>query len=783
MINFKQWITWTTRTDPQTGKVIKLPTDPRTGKACNAHDSTLWVSHTEAVATGRPVAFVFTDHDPYFFLDIDDCREPDGSWSQTAAWLCQSLAGCAVEVSQSGSGLHIFGTIPPDCRDMAHGCDSKVLGSQFYTGNRFAAVTGQGWTGDADYTPDPTTYRYIIDTWFPRVSGPVGAVPAEWTTAPCDDWRGPDDDQELIDRMLRSRSTKSVMGLSVTLRQLWQADDTALAEAYPDVRGDQGRAWDWSQADGALCQHLAFWTGRDCARMDRLWGMSALGQRDKWRDRPEYRQRTILRAVGLCKNVYKARDMMPDPAPEPLADTGGMRMGFQFLAPQDQVELFKGCVYVRDVHRVFTPDGDLLKPDQFKAEYGGYVFALDSISDKTTRNAWEAFSESQAMRFPSVHSTCFRPEHAPGAVVAHEGRRYVNTYVPVQTECSTGDPGPFLDLLGRLMPHPHDRDIILAYMAAVVQYPGVKFQWSPLIQGAQGNGKSFIGSCLAFAVGERYTHMPDPKDLGNVFNSWLCGKLLIVVEEVYTRDRVDTIETLKWMVTNLRVPVQGKGRDQITGDNRANFIMMSNHKDAIIKTKDDRRFAVFYTAQQSAVDIQSAGMGGSYFPQLYAWARGGGYAVVNQYLRGYQIPDALNPAKDAHRAPETTSTGEAVECSRGAVEQHIIEACDEGRPGFCGGWISTMALGRLLDGLRVKMAVRRRGDMLRDLGYIPHQALSNGRVSTVIPYEGGKPCLYLRAGHVALNETCPRKITSLYCTAQGYEAGPPVATGVVGVGI
>src|SRR3546814_2632418 len=50
--------------------------------------------------------------------------------------------------------------------------------------------------------------------------------------------------------------------------------------------------------------------------------------------------------------------------------------------------------------------------------------------------------------------------------------------------------------------------------------------------------------------------------------------------------------------SDLRVEIQAKGQDQVTGDNRANFILTSNHKDAIVKTVNDRRYCVLFTAQQ-----------------------------------------------------------------------------------------------------------------------------------------------------------------------------------------
>src|SRR5262249_47879545 len=51
---------------------------------------------------------------------------------------------------------------------------------------------------------------------------------------------------------------------------------------------------------------LAFWTGRDAVRMELLFSASTLGQRRKWRERPDYRQRTIGAAIASCATVYSA---------------------------------------------------------------------------------------------------------------------------------------------------------------------------------------------------------------------------------------------------------------------------------------------------------------------------------------------------------------------------------------------------------------------------------------------------------------------------------------------
>jgi len=755
MAEYRQFLTYILVPQPD-GKMNKIPTDPRTGKACDPHNPSTWVDYETASAAG-PVAFVFTDQDPFFFFDIDHCKQPDGQWNSVATWACQQFAGCAVEVSQSGEGLHIFGVAP---EDLPHGCNSDPLNSQFYTSKRFVALTFTGLTGDISFTPPVETYRGLISNYFTQTPGSV-VTDANWTTEPDPEWYGPEDDSELMAKAFKSKSAKAILGVGVTLKQLWEADEAALAGVYPS----DNDVFNWSQADAALCSHLAFWTGKDCERIQRLWEASALGQRDKFHDRPGYVQTTILRAVSMCKAVYKGKKPLPEPAPY-VAPTdcavGEVRLGYQFLAPEDQLSLFDGCVYVLDIHQSFVPSGDLLKPEQFRALYGGYNFALDSVNSKTTKNAWEVFTESQALRFPKAGSICFRPELPPGQIIYQDGRALVNSYVPVAVDCTEGDAGPFLDLMNRLLPDPRDREVLLAYMAACVQHVGKKFQWAPLMQGAQGNGKTFIATCLSRAIGERYTHLVNPKDVGNVFNAWVQGKLLAVIEEVYTSDNADMIEDLKPLITNKRIPIQGKGANQTTGDNRANFFMCTNHKDAIKITRNDRRFCVFYTPQQEAEDIKRDGMWGNYFPELYEWGDSGGFAIVAWYLKNYQIPAALNPAGECHRAPITTSTEEAFENSLGVWEQKVRESCEEGIPGFIGGWVSSMAVSKLFDG---KISTAKRTEILKNLGYE-----SVGRANNAILYEGGKPVLYVKSGHLALNIKSMAERVRVYCEAQGYLA-------------
>lgn len=768
-----QYILW--KTAVRDGKTVKLPVSPHTLDTCDAHDRSNWISYEQAhqvitVAQGYGIGYVFSKDDPYFFVDIDHCLE-NGKWSAVANDLMGRLSGSYVEVSQSREGLHIIGKYA-QCKE--HACKNKILGIEMYTDGRFCALTGINAIGNAE-TDVTTNINGVADYYFSTESNVSEGGALDWRTTPVSEWSGTEDDDELIKIMLNAKSGASVFGDKASLSDLWNCNVPVLSKAYPDGFGN--RSYDESSVDGALALHLAFWTGKNHERIKNLMLRSQL-VRDKWTSRDDYLSRTISNAVNLCTNVYKSGKIITEPVVEPT-----IREGFQFLTVTQQIEFFKGCVYILSLHRIYTPNGDLLKPEQFRVAYGGYIFALDSGSEKTTKNAWEVFTESQAISFPKVSGICFRPELSAGAIIEEENHTLLNTYVPVDIHSQYGDVSPFITHLHKVLPNGQDAEILLSYMAACVQYKGVKFQWAPVLQGCEGNGKTLFITCLSYAVGNRYTHLPNAQELGgngSKFNSWIQNKLFIGVEEIYVSDRREVADALKPLITNARIEIQGKGIDQVTGDNRANFLLCTNHKDAILKSKNDRRYCVLYTAQQSKDDmikegwLTRAGTVTEYFPNLYNWLRAGGYAAVTHYLENYDIPDALNPATKCHRAPVSSCLDEVLRISMGSVEQEVLEAIDMGEVGFRGGWISSAMLGNMLEekGRAKQMPPIKRRKMLEEMGFIPVSGLKDGRTNTIIMMEGCKPRLYLQKGHIYHNITSGAEIVEKYMKDQGYSYVP-----------
>lgn len=784
---YKQFLTYKlVPSTKQPGKMDKFPTDPLTGEVCNAHDRNRWSTFEVAAANyarhGHGVAFVFADTDPFWFLDIDGAYDGQ-AWSNVATTLCAEFAGCAVEVSQSGKGLHIFGTgaVPE------HGCKNNPLHLEFYHELRFVALTGNHASGSITHTP--ANLSQLVNRYFPPGSDQDTSVGADWwSTEPVSEWNGPTDDTTLLQRALRSKSAASVFGGDrASFADLWDADTAVLAAAYPDDK----HPYNASSADQALAQHLAFWTGKNAERIKTLMLESGL-VRDKWDRRgDDYLARTIRVACSWQKDVLT--DPPPSASPFDLAasdmpySTEALRVSDRtLLQPDDQVRFFKGCVYVADEHKIMLPNGQLVDSARFNAIYGGRSFVMDGGNTRVVKKAFEAFTESQVYRFPRADTTCFRPMEKPGEILREAGLTRVNIYRPCEVKRSSGDPGRFLHHLAKLVPDEKDRNILLGYMACIVQHQGHKLQWAPLLQSTTGTGKGLIGIAIKKAIGRTLCYSPRAEEIGNNFNFWLTGHTFYCVDEIYIPDkRTDLLEVLKPMITGDEEgqEVTKKGVDSEMRDTCGNFWFNTNYQNALKKDKHDRRIAEFFAPQQDPdIDLPAWGMTSEYLLDLVHWLKGtdeyagrpSGYSIVADYLWTMPIMREFDPRKDT-RAPKTTSTMRALEVNKGRVEQEVAELIAMGNQGFRGGWVSSGAFRNLLREMKISIPLTRHQEILKQLGYVPHPALPDGRVNNPVLPDGTRVRLYVDVRQQELLKIDePSRVAEAYSVAQQFLPGATV---------
>lgn len=248
----------------------------------------------------------------YWCVDIDSCVSfaADGSplLNDVASAAFAALPGVMGEYSSSMRGLHFFGrgALPDGHKVRGKGMPD---GMELYSRERGIAfgLSGQAW-GSADVQ--------CVPPWI--VMGAADDAPSiERAGGRMAKWRGPENDDELIAKMLARREGALMLRGGVTLRQLWEGDAAAISRHWPDAADKGGRC---SEADAALASHLAWWTGADVERMLRLMWRSGL-VRDKWSDsrHRNYVVDTCTNAAAACTDCYVLRELPQLPPPPPPA--------------------------------------------------------------------------------------------------------------------------------------------------------------------------------------------------------------------------------------------------------------------------------------------------------------------------------------------------------------------------------------------------------------------------------------------------------------------------------
>ncbi|MCP4365491.1 MAG: hypothetical protein GY800_09365, partial [Planctomycetes bacterium] len=218
-----------------------------------------------------------------------------------------------------------------------------------------------------------------LEEEFNRVA-PAGANnPMEWTDEPVPEWHGYKQDKKLIEKMLKRDEAAGMLG-KCTIRDLWERNEEKLAVRYPpDPNGRD--SFNHSDADYALLAHLAYYTGKNCERMQKLFEKSALA-RDNGEKGALYQRDSILKMVALCTDVDGSKSHVP-------TTTGGVTN--IVTIEQQQQDTFKDMVLVKSSNAVYSPDQPFeLNKEQFNAIHGGAFYEMGSEQVKNSKHAWDA---------------------------------------------------------------------------------------------------------------------------------------------------------------------------------------------------------------------------------------------------------------------------------------------------------------------------------------------------------------------------------------------------------
>ena len=267
LVKCPQWVCWDYRM--RHGKMTKIPFQPN-GEPASSTDATTWHSfeHCHAAAYRfSGIGIVLTNG--LTGIDLDHHVDAQSGLSELACRLVTQL-NTYTEITPSGRGLHLLfrGVIPEGRRRQ------DQVGFEWYGTARYFTVTGCHLVGTPLTLAHPD--QEVLHAIQAEVFGTTNKPELRLCTSP-----GISNDMGLLQRAMAARNGDRFTAL-------WAGDTSAYA-------GDHSRA------DLALCRILAFWTGGDTARIDRLFRQSKL-MRPKWdkrhyADGRTYGQATITKAL------------------------------------------------------------------------------------------------------------------------------------------------------------------------------------------------------------------------------------------------------------------------------------------------------------------------------------------------------------------------------------------------------------------------------------------------------------------------------------------------------
>ena len=248
-----KWVCW--RNVDKNGKKTKIPS----GSVSNP---STWMSFEEAFTKYKNekfdgVGFVFTEDDPYCFLDLDNCYNTKmAGWAEEILKKLNSYS----EISHSGRGIHVIvkAKIPL-------GCGNRKENFEIYDRRRYCALTGKIIDG---YPTTIESRQKEIEELCVKIftSQADSKIPAKISQQ----------DYEIIDKIKTSKQSDKFFKL---------------------YNGDTSDYKSESEADLALVSIIAFYT-KDREQILRILQRSALWD-EKW-ERGDYQARTINKAlVGI----------------------------------------------------------------------------------------------------------------------------------------------------------------------------------------------------------------------------------------------------------------------------------------------------------------------------------------------------------------------------------------------------------------------------------------------------------------------------------------------------
>lgn len=230
------------------------------------------------------------------------------------------------------------------------------------------------------------------------------------------------------------------------------------------------------------------------------------------------------------------------------------------------------------------------------------------------------------------------------------------------------------DHLEHLFESERDRKLLLSFMAYIVQ-TGERVNWAPIIQGAEGDGKTYFHLLMGAVIGAANVKTIPGEALAEKNTAWAEGAMFCLIEEVrlHGKDRFAIVNKVKPYLTNVVIGIRRMQVDWYDAINTQSYILTTNHKDGV-PAKSDRYFPMFSQWQTDVAIRKFKVENPKYYKRLHDALKYGG--ALRKWLMEYE----LHPDFDAkERAKQSASRAEMDFLNKSDEEEVLDAILDSGR--------------------------------------------------------------------------------------------------------
>lgn len=230
----------------------------------------------------------------------------------------------------------------------------------------------------------------------------------------------------------------------------------------------------------------------------------------------------------------------------------------------------------------------------------------DIVEGKTSPSALPSELAMNQYKIGQVYGRMYAP--GKDEVFTYEGLHVANTYpeyqVPDVPETLRPVDKKSIKLVKNHIKHllesEFNQTLFLDWIAFCVQNPGKRVNWAILLQGVEGDGKSFFAFLLRAVMGASNVRMMNAHILESSFTGWAHGQCINVIEEprLQGHNKYDVINRIKPFITNDVIEIHPKGKESYNVPNTSNYYLPTNFRDALPINSNDRRFAVMFSRFQ-----------------------------------------------------------------------------------------------------------------------------------------------------------------------------------------